>query len=378
MQFVWFSVLLVCSYVGTLFGFSFWLKRRSKEEISFCLEPAGAAFLMGAVMLGLTFCSVIFSRPNLSLYTWIVSALFAVLYLSTQWPQLKAKMVWIPLLCFSGSYVLHKTFPEIPMGAGMFMGVTAVWILTMMTVVFFDRLPLLSFLTMGSWTLAFTVMGIANSEFPPEFVVLALLTFAPLWAIVNIFSREKQGLLGEYASPLLGFIMGSFIAMCIMFSSTGSAITLMGYYILEAVLFALAWLGLKPLGIQKGNFAFMTVLQKGHPEAIIKVVFYHLVILSLLATLMWQTTSISVLLLALVVVLVDVYNRFRVSGAPAASIKEIVMDMKNSFKELTSKKKTKVAVSKLKHNENPKESHKQVSKKKNISKISKTKKKKKK
>ena len=335
MQIIWFAGLVVCIYFCTLFGFLSWIKKQTQKTLTYRLRVGVGAFLMGAFMLGLAGSNIICGAPNLRVYTWMIGVLFGLLYLAARFCHIKAKIVWVPLMCLVGTYVLHKAIPVIPMTPMNVMAMFASWTTIMSLVMFFDRLPLLNFLTLGAWTLAFAVMSCLNmNAVPPQIAAISLLLMAPLWGVISVLSRRGDGSLGTYGSTFLGFIMGGIVAICTGAGSYGSALALSAYYLFELGFFIVALIGLHPMGMEKGSFAFGTILMRGDPVPVVKVVFFRLIILSLLASMMWRTNRLGILTVIIMLIMLDLYNRFKVAGAPAPTIKEMWCDTKEGLKKL--------------------------------------------
>ena len=333
MQFIWFSIVLVCLYFGTMYGFYIWLQKQNPKKLPVLLSAGCGAFLLGSFMLGLVCSNLIFSSPTLVQYTWIVGTCFAVMYCAARFNRIKSKAIWVPLVCAAGVYVLHKAMPNTSFDLLQALILTLSWSIVMSLVMLFDRLPLLNFLTIATWTMAFTTMYVLSLFGSPQIAVLGLLLLTPLWGLLNILVHYGKGQFGPYVSALLGFVMGGMIAICLLSESYGSALTMLSYYLFECFFFVLAFIGLHPLNTTKGDFLLGSLLTNNRPAAIIRVVFYRLLILSLIAALMWQTNKMGILFVIILVVLVDTYNRFKASGAPAPTIKTMWKDTKVMIKQ---------------------------------------------
>lgn len=334
MQFVWFSIVVACLYFGAMYGFYAWTKKQPPKKLPVRLSAGCGAFLLGAFMLGLVGSNIVFSSPSLVQYTWILGACFAVMYCAVQFEQPKAKAIWIPLICATGVYVLHKAMPEIAFGSFQAIILTLVWSAVMALVMIFDRIPLLNFLTIGTWTMAFTTMYALSFFGSPQISVLGLIVLAPLWGLLNILAHYGQGQFGPYASALLGFVMGGIIAICILLESYGSALAMLSYYLFEVFFFVLAFFGLHPFNMKKGDFLLQKLLNDMPPAPIIRVIFYRLLILSLIAALLWQNNRLGILSVIILVVLIDTYNRFKASGAQSPTIKTMWQDTKEAIKQI--------------------------------------------
>ena len=327
-----FSGVLVCLYFGAQIGFKIWHKKHMKKDLQYQFAPAMAAFVFIPVILGLACSSVIFGSPTLSLYTLISCAFIAVLYLAAQWPE--QKKIWVPLVCASGTYLLHKFFPNIQFDWLLYCVVAVVWMFVMSLIMFFDKIPLLSFLTFSSWTFAFVAIILTGTSFPAALTVMSVLVFTPLWAVFKNSVQEMHGSLGLYASAFLGFVMGAIVAICVASGAYISATALMGYYLFEGLIFGIAYLGIHPFGMQRGDFALTTMFNKGNPTAIVKLVFYHLIILSLIAVLSWQAHRMLFAGVALVVIWMNLLNRFRTYGEPETTIRQVWKSTKLSLQSL--------------------------------------------
>jgi len=327
-----FAGVLIGLYFCAQIGFKIWYQKHMQKDLQYQVFPAMAAFIFIPVVLGLACSSVIFGFPTLSLYTLISCACIAVLYLAAQWPE--RKKIWVPLVCVSGTYLLHKIFPNIQFDWLLYCIVAVVWMCVMSLVMFFDKIPLLSFLTFASWTLAFVAIALTGTSFPVALTVMSALIFAPLWGVFKNSVSEMHGSLGLYASAFLGFIMGAVIAVCVANSAYVSATALMGYYLFEGLIFCIAYLGLHPFGMQRGDFALTTMFNKGNPTAIVKLVFYHLIILSLVAVLSWQARRMMFAGVALAVIWMNLLNRFRTYGEPETTIKQVWKSTKMSLQSL--------------------------------------------
>ena len=334
MQLILFSILLVVLYLGILLGLNIWLKRNQNSVHESRLQPVVAAFLMSGFMLGLMGDNFVFSKPNLSLYTCIVGALFALLYALARWPN--KKIIWLPIVCSAGTYIIHKAFPALEIGIGGYVVMAAVWSAVMWCVMFLDKLPLLSFLTAASWSLALSIMGLLNNFFPAEFVVVMLTVFASLWAVTTVLMKLGYPILGVYGSSFLGFIMGGLIAACVAFKAYGTGVAFTGYYLFELFMFALAWLGFHPLNMTRGDFAFSAVLRESKSQVVVKTLFYHQIILAMLALFIWQRIAWVVLV---PVVLLDTYFRFKNLVTPMPTVKEMWRNTKSDVKKLFEEEK---------------------------------------
>ncbi len=344
MQFIWFSVVLVCLYFGAMYGFYGWIQKQTTQKVPASMETGCGTFLLGSLILGLAGASVVFGNPALVEYTWILCACFAVMYCAACFQKTKQKAIWVPLVSALGVYVLHKAMPASPIDGWSALILTAVWSGVMGLVMVFDRLPLLNFLTVGTWAMAFTTMYVLSLFGSPAIAVLSLLMLAPLWGMLNILVREGEGHFGSYATAVLGFVMGGIIALCFVAGSYGSALALLSYYLFEIFFFALAWFGLHPFGMQKGEFALEKVLTNHNPTPIIRVIFYRLLILSLIGALMWKSNKISALILIILVILLDTYNRLKGAGAPPPTIRSMWQDTKAAFKQTWAAWRNKVSI----------------------------------
>ncbi|MBQ3695595.1 MAG: hypothetical protein II938_01320 [Alphaproteobacteria bacterium] len=335
MQIIWFAVFLACLYFGTLIGFSFWIKKQDENVLVNRLPAGVGAFLFGALILGLAYCCAFFLKPSLAAYTWIVVVSFAILYCSARFESLKSKAIWMPLVCVAGTYALQKLVPgSIDLVYGGC--VALVWMVVMGTVMFFDRLPLVNFLTLGTWAIAFTTLYVLSGFGSSEIATLGLLALAPLWALLNVLTHRMVGSFGPYASALLGFIMGGIVAMCLLTHSYGSVFMMTSYYLFEIFFFVLGLLGFHPLGMNRGQFALSVVLSKNNPVPVMRIVFFKLLIIALIAALVWQNNkNIFIYLIGIAVInWVDTYNRFKAGGAPAPGIRQMWQETKIQLKNL--------------------------------------------
>lgn len=342
MQLMWFVVTLVCLYWGTFFGMAVWIKKHPDQAMMQRLPAVVAGFSAATFMLGVAVCHIIFSAPKLSIYTMIGVLLVAVLFFSAKLPEYKK--IWIPVVCVAGTYVLHRLFPSITFEYGTYLLMAVVWVAVMLLSMFLDTLPLLSFFTIAAWAFAFSSVLFLEGIVPPMFAVICWLIVAPLWATIRVSAQWMKGSLGPYGSAFLGFVMGGIVAAFVGFGAYSSALSLCGYYLFEMLMFSLPWIGVHPLGMKKGDFAYIVAMQKGNPAAIIRSVFYHLVILSLLAVLVWQKQSVwsllGVIALVDVVVLWHIYNQFKLFGQPKPSMKQMLCDTKDAIQTLWGQKET--------------------------------------
>ena len=334
MNMLLFAGLLVCVYFGTMVSFHFWIKKQPLKTLDERLDIGAGVFCLAAIMLGLAGVSIVFGMPTPSVYAKVLLPLFLIVLCEARFPSVRARCVWIPSVCVLGTLALTGVAPDMvstPFDWGIIFGV---WSVVMSIIIFFDRVPLLNFLTFGAWSLALAVVGFLNDFIPSQITVPSLLVFAALWGCVNILSRNMKSNLGPYCVAILGFVMGGIMAICVGMRSYGSIMAMMGYYLFECFFFGLAWLGLHPLNMNRGEFAFTKILFCSDPVRIIKIVFYRLVILALIGVMMWQTDRLAVLFLIVLVVLLDTYNRFKSCGANAPSIKSMWQETKTGLKEL--------------------------------------------
>ena len=345
---------LLCLYFGTYFGLFFWIKKHF-DNLSQRLPAAIASFLAAMFMIGVAVCHVLFKAPTLTIYTMLGIVLVALLFLSAKWSE--KKKIWVPLICIAGTYVLHKMMPDIAGGYLVYGAMGVVWMAVMTMVMFFDCLPLLSFFTMATWAFSFATVIFIDGAMPKMLAVGCWLAVAPLWAVIRVSAEEMKGRLGSFGSAFLGFIMGGVIAACVGLKAYNSAFALTSYYLFELLLFALAYLGLHPLGLNRGEFAYILVLQKGNPTRIIKVLFYHLMALALIAVLAWKTYYVWSVGLAVLIVLLDLYNRYKLFGQPDPSVRQLWRDTKDAVKNLwTNEIKPNATKEEEKHTEEKKKS----------------------
>ncbi len=331
MQLIWFSVILLSSYFGTLAGLHFWLKKHTQNQLEVKLPGVVAGILVTAFLLGLACCNILWGIPKLTGFTMVSFLLLAVLFLSAKWEN--QKKIWMPLVCLAGSYVVCKLC-AIPFDCMTYLMMSGMWLLVMALVVFFDRLPLLSFFMMAAWAVAFAMVVLIQGGVPLELAVILWLSVVPLWALIRLSGQEMKGSLGPYGAALLGFVMGAIIALCVGLKAYNSAVILMSYYLFEWGLYLFAGLGWHFLGMKKGDFAYMLALQKGNSVRIVKTVFYHLIILSLIAVLSWNTRYVWSIYFIVAIVLLDVYNRFKLCDQPEPSLRQLYRETKLSFREM--------------------------------------------
>ena len=354
MQLILFSVALACFYCGTFFGLRLWMKRQNGERLSVKLPAAVASFLVSVFVFGMAVCYVLFSVPKLSGYTMLVCLFVAVLVAAAKWPE--QKKVWMPIVCMAGTYVLHRLLPAMPVGCWTYVSMVVVWLAVMSLVVFFDYLPLLSFFTIATWAFAFASVIFIDGAIPLLLPAACWLIVAPLWAIIQVSAVNMMGRLGPYASAFLGFVMGGIIAVCIGFGSYNSALSLMSYYLFEGVFFVLALIGFHPFGMEKGEAVYIIALKKGNPARVLKMIFYHLIILALVAVLAWQTRYIWSVSLMITIVLLDMYNKFKF-GKTDVSMRQLWHDTKSFWRQRKAN-----ATSELKEENKEKATHKKVTK----------------
>lgn len=328
---LWFIGILVCLYFGTFWGLFFWAKKQG-EDFSRRLPAAVAGFLVAMFMTGLAACHFLFAAPKLTAYTMIGVVLVALLFLAAKWPE--KKKIWLPLMCIGGTYIVHRMIPDMPLDYMTYGLMSVVWMAVMAVVMFLDRLPLLSFFTMATWAFAFATVVFLEGVMPPMLAIGCWLVLVPLWATIRVSAEEMKGSLGVFGSSFLGFMMGGVIAVCVGLHAYNSALSLTSYYLFEMLMFGLAWFGFHPMGMQKGEFAYMIALQKGNSARIIKVLFYHLMVLSLIAVLTWNSKYNWTILLVIAIVLLDLYNRYKLFGQQGPSVRQLWRDTKAGLKEL--------------------------------------------
>ena len=338
MQLVWFCVGLICFYFGTDFAFRFWTKKQTDKSFLMNFPATVAGFLSTVFLLGVALCHIIFRTPKISNYTMLSCLVIFVLFLSAKWPE--KKKIWIPIVCASGTYVLHRLLPTMPLSWMSFILMTLAWISVMTLVILFDVLPFLSAFTVAAWAIAFSTVVLTMESVPLLLTVACWLLVVGLWAMLKSLSAKMVGCLGPYASAFLGFVMGGIIAVCIGARAYSSAFALMSYYLFEGALFLLAYLGLHPLTMNKGDFAYLVALQKGNPSRLIKSLFYHLVVLSLIAVLVWSTKYSWAVIFVTTIVLADLYNKFHLFGKEEPTLKSMWKDTKESCKALWQQRQT--------------------------------------
>ena len=331
------AVLAVCLYLGEMGIFGRWLGQQSEKNLPESLPPAIGAFAIGGFIIFTAFYTTLFPVFALASYAKTIALLFSVMYALEKW-QGKWRLGWLPLVCFAGTYVLKDVFPELNLQLEKQLELGLIWSLVMATVMFFDRLPLVSFLIFSSWTFAFTLMSCLTTSFPASLTLLSCAFFVPLWPIVVRLIKYKIGCLGPYGSGLLGYIMGAIIALCMANGAYGSAITLMSYYFFEGSCILLTVLGGHPLGMAKGEFAFGAVLMHSKANGLVKILFYHLIILALISVVFWSAPHFLSPSLAALVILLHLYIRFRGNGAPTPTIKEMYHETVALVKDVLTEK----------------------------------------
>lgn len=323
-----FLVVLGCLYFATLFSFRFWLKKTPGNILQQRLQPAIAVYLCASSIAGLIGTLCVWGIAEWPLYVYSAGSLILVLYMMKLWPY--KKLFWTPFVCLIGTYLIFTALPTSEITLWKCLGAFFAWLLVMWIVMFFDRLPFLSFLTMTSWTMAMTAVGLSAQNIPMAVVVMSVVVFIPLLAISNGLFNGIQAILGPYGSTLLAFVMGGMMATCIASQAYVSATVFVGYYLFEGLLFLMAYLGLHPLQMQKGDFALTTMCQQKSPSFVIKTIFYHELILALLAALTWPSNHVGLLVLAAIVL----FHLYREMGTPTMTMKQMWQETKKDVRDL--------------------------------------------
>ena len=332
MQLLWAWLGMVCLYLGATFCFRIWANRQSEESFQTNWSTGVAGFLAVVFLIGLALCHIIFGMPTLATYAMTSFLGGGVLFCSAKWPC--QKKIWMPIVCAAGTYVACQSLPELSQTWFSYALMILTWVSVMAMVMFFDCLPFLSAFTIAAWTVAFSTVILTMENVPLALVAICWLLLVPLWALLKVLSVRMIGGLGPYGAAFVGFMMGGIVATAVGYHAYGSALALMSYYLFEGVLFVLAWLGLHPLGMSRGEFAYLIALQKGDVTRIMKTIFYHLVVLALLAVLVWPIQYRWAVVLIIAIVLVDIYSKFSLFKQPEPTIRSVWKETKESLKEL--------------------------------------------
>ena len=324
MQFVVLAVVAILLYLGTMGVFRFWQRRYSEGQVVEGLPRVCGSFVVGAFLIGLVATGTVIPVVTPNLCSFIAIALLFLLYATDRWWKLKYQIIWFPFLALFGTSLCPMFLSDLPFEMSNQLVMAAVWTSVMTIVVYFDKLPLVTFLTLSSWLIACGVMTLTPSTLPSAFAVTLLLIVAPVWGIVNMLARFfGVALLDRYVSMVIGFIMGGIIAICVGYGCYMSAMTFCSYYLFELFFILLCYCGFHPFGMQKGEFVFSTCLAESQSIRLVRILFGHLIILSLLAVLMWRGQNSKAGYIVLAIVLIDLWNRYRTLGTPVPGYKEM-------------------------------------------------------
>ncbi|MBQ4472191.1 MAG: hypothetical protein II942_02985 [Alphaproteobacteria bacterium] len=343
MDILLFAAIVALMYSGTLFGFRWWLSRQASAKAS--LLSGATAFLVGAMMLGLAACVTISSTLTPRIYATLILPVFVILYICVRCPRQNWFVFWAPLICYGGTFVLKSIFPNVSITWDERIVFAVVWFSVMNLIQFFNRLPFVSVLTVSAWAIGFGLVSIVMGFVPLALAVLLGLLVAPLWAVSSVLSEHQEGRLGYASSCIVGFVMGAVVVGSLLNGIGWALMPLLSYYAFELCLLGLTFVGAHPLGMERGQMALDSVLIPENAGSILTSLFKHLLILSLLGTVLWGTQNVQWLSIITLLVLIDLYNHFHLKGKPMPGYKDMWNDVKSSVKELwTSGKKLSLSV----------------------------------
>ncbi len=327
------ALVTLLAYLGTMSGFWFWLKSRTPKDIEHNLEATIGGVIVSVLILSLGAILTVFPQVSLRQYALLIAVLMSLLYAQNKWPRLEYKFFWTMFLALFGTALAAEILPGLPVSLDNQVAMTLTWFVVMNAVIWFDREPLVSFLTAASWALAFSLICLTPNMFPAQLAILMVLTVAVLWGMLNMMAKYLSRVsLGPYGSTVLGFIMGGVIAVFVGYGSVASAITLCSYYLFELVFIGLTYCGFHPLRMQKGDFVLNRCLIEAKSAGLIRILGIHLICLALLGALLWRTPWIGALLIVTLVMLVDLYNRYHGLGRPVPGFRDMWHETQNMVK----------------------------------------------
>ena len=332
MQIMYFVAIMVLAYLGTWLSFKMWLARQKPQAILGNLLPGATAFFVGGMMMALAASVTVSTTLTPKIYATLILPLFVILYACLRCPRKKLFIMWAPLICFGGTYALQTVLPNVILTwPDRIMG-TLLWLCVMGAVVWFDKLPFVSTLTVTAWALLLGLVCVSIGTIPLALVVLLGICASVLWAIERELSKHREGHLGYSAASVLGFVMGGVIAGSYWCGANGAIVPLLGYYLFEIALFTLTFMNLHPLGMTRGEFAYQAVMTQENGVRVLSMLFKRLLVFSLIGGMVWGTTAFYRLGFILIIVWLDLYNRLRLRGGPLPTCRELLKDTGASIK----------------------------------------------
>ena len=278
------------------------------------------SFLVGGIIL-----SAAHFFPLSSLIVWAVAGLAA---LGMDCSSFSKR--WKALLSFGlcmGSVLNLYQFSQNAVfwtlgGALIWWGIWRLW-------VWFDRFPLISFLTSLSWMFALCSVGLFMHTIPFFLLVPVSLIGTGVVAVSFFQLSQKKPFLGALSASLAGFVWGGIWFYFLSAGAVFQVLTAFGYYLFEGIALAIACYYHRPLQTYLTELlAFPNLASKA-----VSVVFSHLLILSFLSamTIGMNLTVAPVLLFALIIILVDLYLRLSSLMNPQPTWRELFKNTKEGL-----------------------------------------------
>ncbi len=200
---------------------------------------------------------------------------------------------------------------------------------------YFDKAPLISYVTITSWSFALFLIGMTIPILGNIPGIFAAIVGVILFALLR--SRLNLGVLnfGPFASELIGFIWGGIWTLIIFNTNPVLLILPYGYYLMELCRILIA-----NIKNQNTEMLFTEALKsETRKKRAISVLFSHVFLLSILAFVLsllgfnFQKNNLIILCLFIIMTF-DLYNNLVNLERPIGSWKDIISSIKEGTKQL--------------------------------------------
>ena len=319
------SLISVCffTYLGVWFGIKSYVHFHQKFFLNHKEFTEGTALYL-ALLFGMGLFSFMSFIPFTIVALWGFAGA-GILSFSQIQISMKKHLFFQGLLCLASVLALYP-FSENSLTS---LSLAFLWWFIWRVMVWFDRFPLTSLLVSLGWTMAILTTGLLLRTIPNTIVAITSLLGAMTFLFSSFKVSQKQPVLGQLISSLLGFVWAGVWIYFLKLGAVFQTLTAFGYYLFEVGFLIVALICHKP---------FQTLLAGSltdpqlAPKAV-KSVFSHILLLSLCATVMMRIPSASLFLLfALAVLLLDLYLRLNNLKNPLPTWREL---FKNAHQGMT-------------------------------------------
>lgn len=279
-------------------------------------------------------------RPLISAFSLCVFAVLSLLvaYFSVRPFSGKIQMLMDYLLCALGTMlIVPNEFVLTPSFYGLLFLTSVFWLLGWHLIRFFDQFPFVSFVMSCVWAIGLILAGQVVSQIPAFF-----LASAGLVGILGfVCFRKRLSLLltgfGFQSASLIGFFWAGVWAYFFLRGHYLPAVTLYSYYIMELFVLVGCVLMQRPMVP-----LFLKALQvhKMGGKAV-RTLFGNMLLITLLSLFVMFFKNSAMLFLVLSVCFILYYLVSRLKNLPqsAPRYRDVLLDVKNGFKELYSQTK---------------------------------------